>query len=269
MNNPTIDGVSLLVPLHLLERVSVLGLSVTADQSAAIVELRSLLYAPAVERQEPEVDDEKWWADTPDGDSALVTRVGALTEWQKGRDAMRDERDAALNEFATLQSTIAQLEDKLNKAIDLDFQRRETIERLQARIAELESGRGEPVAWSYCPECGCEELHHEAGEHKQCANCYQEWFSDIDYSDVVRGNLQKLKSAPPAQVSVVYQERLEFERWIVKEWPLAPVRYVRDALPEDDPLHGTYCDEYLQRAWVGWQARACLDATAALNGERK
>lgn len=65
------------------------------------------------------------------------------------------------------------------------------------------NGRGEVVAWSYCPECGCEELHHEVGEHKQCANCHQEWFSDIDYSDVVRGNLQKLKAEQPAPVAVV------------------------------------------------------------------
>lgn len=43
--------------------------------------------------------------------------------------------------------------------------------------------------WAYCPECGCEELHHEQGEHKQCANCYQEWFSSVDYSDVVRKHL--------------------------------------------------------------------------------
>lgn len=43
--------------------------------------------------------------------------------------------------------------------------------------------------WAYCPECGCEELHHEQGEHKQCANCHQEWFSSIDYSRVVREHL--------------------------------------------------------------------------------
>lgn len=64
---------------------------------------------------------------------------------------------------------------------------------------------------------------------------------------------------------VAIDERAEFESWIVGEWPLAPLRYVRDALPEDDPLHGTYCDEYLQRAWVGWQARACLGKVKELN----
>lgn len=45
------------------------------------------------------------------------------------------------------------------------------------------------VAWGYCPECGCEDIHHQDGEHKQCASCHQEWFSSIDYSDVVREHL--------------------------------------------------------------------------------
>lgn len=67
---------------------------------------------------------------------------------------------------------------------------------------------GEPVAWRYCPECGSEELHHECGEHKQCKKCHQEWFSDIDYSEVVRGNLQKLKAEQPAPVAVVIPEIL-------------------------------------------------------------
>ena len=101
--------------------------------------------APAVERQEPEVDDEKWWADTPDGDSALVTRVGALTEWQKGRDAMRDERDAALNEVAALQSTIAQLQARVAELKDGVDKHWKVVCDQRSRITELESGRCEPV----------------------------------------------------------------------------------------------------------------------------
>ena len=46
--------------------------------------------------------------------------------------------------------------------------------------------------WNYCPECGCEEPRYGEGPHKQCARCYQEWFTDIDYSGVVRGNLERL-----------------------------------------------------------------------------
>lgn len=44
-------------------------------------------------------------------------------------------------------------------------------------------------AWKFCPECGCEEIHHQEGDRKQCANCHQEWFSDMDYTDVVRTHL--------------------------------------------------------------------------------
>lgn len=43
--------------------------------------------------------------------------------------------------------------------------------------------------WSYCPECGSEHVQHHEGEHKQCANCHQEWFSGTDYTDVVRKHL--------------------------------------------------------------------------------
>lgn len=51
-------------------------------------------------------------------------------------------------------------------------------------------------------------------------------------------------------------ERAAFEAWVVREWPTAPLHHVRDALPKTDPRYGEYCGESLQRAWVGWQARA-------------
>ena len=52
--------------------------------------------------------------------------------------------------------------------------------------------------WTFCPECGCEEVYHHEGEHKQCERCHQEWFADVDYSAAVKANLEswhKLKSA--------------------------------------------------------------------------
>ena len=67
----------------------------------------------------------------------------------------------------------------------------------EARTA-LAAPRPEPVAWAYCPECGSLDVRHEEGSHKQCATCFQEWFSDIDYSDVVQQNLNRLYTAPPA-----------------------------------------------------------------------
>ncbi|WP_315809412.1 hypothetical protein [Pseudomonas sp. C9-3] len=54
-------------------------------------------------------------------------------------------------------------------------------------------------------------------------------------------------------------EREQFESWVRREWPGAPLHHVRDALPKDDPRYGEYCNEMIQRAWVGWQAsRATL-----------
>ena len=46
--------------------------------------------------------------------------------------------------------------------------------------------------WGYCPECGEVKIHHQEGNHKQCAACYQEWFSDLDYSETVHSNLSAL-----------------------------------------------------------------------------
>lgn len=50
------------------------------------------------------------------------------------------------------------------------------------------------MPWTYCPECGCKEVRHEEGDHKECAECHQEWFADIDYTDVVRENLSTRKA---------------------------------------------------------------------------
>jgi len=56
--------------------------------------------------------------------------------------------------------------------------------------------------WTYCPECGSTEIRHAEGDHKQCACCLQEWFADIDYTDVVRtnlGNRMQLRSSLTAR----------------------------------------------------------------------
>ncbi len=70
-------------------------------------------------------------------------------------------------------------------------------------------------------------------------------------------------TSPPAPVAV--DERAEFVAWVRREWPQAPLSNVRDLLPKNDPRYGEYCDETLQRAWVGWQARAYLDKVKELN----
>lgn len=100
-NNPTIDGVS---------RELIKGLMHFAPNILAN-ELRALLDREVIT------------------DDHLRKRIAFLTSEIHAQSDVR----------ADLQSTIAQLEDKLNKAIDLDFRRRETIEQLQARITQLES----------------------------------------------------------------------------------------------------------------------------------
>lgn len=194
---------------------------------------------PAVERQEPEVDDEKWWADTPDGDSALFTRVGALTEWQKGRDAMRNERESALNEVAALQSTIAQL---------------------QARIDGLESGREEPVAWE---TVGVNEFGLE------CRKAVTETKPAIEsvwllWGDKFTITQRPLFTAPsaPAPAPVAIDENSEFEKWVTAYAAEINYTWPELVLKRDGDCYAT---TWVDSASIGWQARACLDATAALN----
>lgn len=64
-------------------------------------------------------------------------------------------------------------------------------------------------------------------------------------------------AAPP----VALDERAAFERVVVAEWAQAPISRKRDLLPKDDPCYGDYCDEPLQRAWVGWRMRAWLEGS--------
>ncbi len=52
------------------------------------------------------------------------------------------------------------------------------------------------LPWPYCPECGDGKPRAAAYTNdptiRQC-NCLQEWFTDIDYTDVVQKNLAKRK----------------------------------------------------------------------------
>jgi hypothetical protein len=83
----------------------------------------------------------------------------------------------------------------------------------------LSADRGEAV-WSYCPECGSDELHHAEGVHKQCKRCKQEWFSDVDYTRAVRANLgermDRKEATPPspsAEAVEVWQDgKMRLER---------------------------------------------------------
>lgn len=139
---------------------------------------------------------------------------------------MKNELDRVTAERDALQSTIAQLEDKLNKAIDLDFQRRETIEQLQGRIAELESGRGMPVA--YVLTCD-DEVCYEADDGVVISNTPGDETNLYKWKPVYFGS-------QPAPVSAALPDRKE---------------YVHKGLSHTDARTD------------GWNA--CLDAVTRLN----
>lgn len=151
-NNPTIDGeagretlraalAELLDCPYVLEEATIPrgGVEVAPNQVVGTVhisigrmrKLRALLDAPVVERQPKPYPDRLCHIDY----TAHPYRCGCLKGDEEAQRRFNE------HQVAELQSTIAQLEDKLNKAIDLDFQRRETIEQLQARIAALNSDR--------------------------------------------------------------------------------------------------------------------------------
>lgn len=75
--------------------------------------------------------------------------------------------------------------------------------------------------------------------------------------EMARDAREGIKAAPSAPVE--RDERAAFERAVLAEWPQAPVSRKRDLLPKDDPCYGDYCDEPLQRCWVGWRMRAWLE----------
>lgn len=74
-----------------------------------------------------------------------------------------------------------------------------TIARLEARIAELESGRGEPVAWMYL-------------ERSEDGYEYRPLFSPTKWLVLPDGFYEEIElyAAPPAPVAVVLPERIAF-----------------------------------------------------------
>ena len=88
----------------------------------------------------------------------------------------------------------------------------------------------------------------------------QEYFP----SDLLASSVMNADEVDPANFAAQVQgEREAFEAWVRRERPGSPLQYVRDALPVDHPRYGEYCDDTLQCAWEGWQARAALSAPPA------
>jgi ribosomal protein L37AE/L43A len=61
-------------------------------------------------------------------------------------------------------------------------------------------------ARDFCPECGSYEIRRLGIKHLQCERCYQEFFTDVDYTDALAANLSrwyKLKSQREAELIAV------------------------------------------------------------------
>ncbi|MRW88804.1 hypothetical protein GJ699_02260 [Duganella sp. FT80W] len=101
------------------------------------------------------------------------------------------------------------LQTKILHAMYRCAQRGDTVERMhfdvcQVIAAQPSTAQGDAVGqdaskfgrfmrWEYCPECGCLESSLPDEESRTvCAGCGQEWYTKIDYSGVVRTNLQRL-----------------------------------------------------------------------------
>lgn len=131
-------------------------------------------------------------------------------------------------EVAALQTTIARLEARITQLESEKEFAAATYQAARDRIAELESGRGEPVAVMYAD--GSVLTKAECGTAFEIC-CKVE---------------TPLFTAPPAPVAVVPDERAAFDAWAVKHGRVVGYNGWRNDFEV-------------------WQARACLDATAALN----
>jgi len=72
----------------------------------------------------------------------------------------------------------------------------------------MRKGINSEATWKYCPECGSDAINYELDNHKECKKCHQEWFSDIDYTDTVRMNLEKWQSKKNIKIEVEAKKKI-------------------------------------------------------------
>jgi len=228
-NNPTIDGV--LVPRELLE----LCWLTLVDNSSYAEEVRDLLDAPAAERK-------------PKG--AILRFREYVGKGQGGRDLWRDWTEWSTGTVEYAKSKLDHTKDLTHIQFEVEWlysdtpevaALQSTIAHLEARAAELESGRGEPVAWM----CFDGEGNYDFTDDPETAEAWSKSNGE-QYADW----LTPLFTAPPASVAGVTDERAAFDAWAVKHGRVVGYSGWRNDFEV-------------------WKARACLDATAALNEKSK
>lgn len=237
-----------------------------------MIEQRMTGAAPVVERQQPEPVGVLMLGEVFNGTQGLELDDWDVDWYRKPIDELNAANPGAQlklyvepPELAELQATIASQAALLREVTESVTGRNGTFARIPAdwfdrrdadipasvevsEIERLKGGHGEPVAVV---------TSVVSRKNKRF---------EIEILDNQKLHVGTwLYTSQPAPVSVVLDERAEFVAWVRREWPQAPLSNVRDLLLKDDPRYGEYCDETLQRAWVGWQARACLDKVKELN----
>ncbi|MNU38967.1 hypothetical protein D3C71_276510 [compost metagenome] len=212
-------------------------------------------------------------------------REGYANEYVQGLWVAYKEFSAP-PELAELQATIAQLETKLSNALNLDFERRTEIERLQREE------KNDAIAYKAAIEKQAElraELEHTGHDHYLLRNengqlqaeierlkggqgepvayvLYKDGEIDWDQEIIIsntggdepngRFEWRPVYASQPAPVSSI-NENAAFEDWR-KEQIASLVRMgYPDAAKAFRDLGSVQ--------WAGWQARACLDKVKELN----
>lgn len=233
-NNPTIDGVSLLpCPFcggdAVLKQYRADGLEIRCTGCRSMRQQRWMYKG----RDWLETKMIEKWNERAIQAAERQEPVVLLSEHKKGLDAYLEQIKDQQSTIARLEARITQLESEEPEWSAMQQRLGDENAQLRSRIAELESGRGEPVA-------NCFERRNGAGEWINDSNV---WLDGIPCSGILKEcekypDLYRIRlayAAPPAPVSVVLPERKTFE----------PPSY-RDQFAE------------------GWNA--CIVATAALNG---
>lgn len=241
MNNTTIDGVSLAT----LE--AYIASATGYDDARLRGELRDLLDAHKVNNRQMGIMQfveshpvvpaaERCTSCDDSGDLTDLTG-----EWRgyctcPAGEALKN-KPAVTPEVSALQSTIARLEARITQLESEKKFAAATYQAARERIAELESGRGEPVAWMYL-------------ERADDGYEYRPLLSQAKWSVLPDGfyNETPLFTAPPAPVAVVLPQKSVLQDLAYKRYGYRTNQLCM--------LNGSELE------WV-WQA--CLDATAALN----